>query len=91
MLLRTTIPPRRDGTVLATVGDRRHTFAAGNDNDVLSCNVVPDADATELLAIPGERFVSCDEGNRGNPGGGATPAIEIPVARRRGRPPKVSA
>ena len=32
MLLRTTIAPRRDGTVVATVGDRRHTFAAARLN-----------------------------------------------------------
>lgn len=89
MLLRTTIPPRRDGTVVATVGDRRHTFAAGNDNDVLSCDVVPDADSAELLAIPGERFVACDDGCEPREDSG--PAVVISAPRRRGRPPRVAA
>ena len=39
MLLRTTIPPRRDGTVIATVGDRRYTFSAGYGCEVLWCDV----------------------------------------------------
>lgn len=87
MLIRTTIPPRRDGTVIATVGDRRYTFSSGYGCDVLWCDVNSEADASELLAIPGERFVAGDDGHE--PGEDGTPAAADPVARRRGRPRKV--
>jgi len=89
MLLRTTIPPRRDGTVIATVGDRRYTFSAGYGCEALWCDVDSEADASALLAIPGERFVAGDDGHE--PGEEGTPAMVGHPSRRRGRPPKVAA
>ena len=83
MLLRTTIPPRRDGTVIATVGDRRYTFSSGYGCEVLWCDVDSEEDANALLAIPGERFVAGDDGHEPGEGGHHS--------RRRGRPPKVAA
>lgn len=81
MLLRTTIPPRRDGTVIATVGDRRYTFSAGYGCDVLWCDV-PDDDAAVLAALPAGVFVAEDGGDDpAEPAARATP-------KRRGRPPK---
>ena len=89
MLLRTTITPRRDGTVIATVGDRRYTFSAGYGGEALWCDVDSEADASALLAIPGERFVAGDDGHE--PGEDSGPAVVINAPRRRGRPPKVAA
>lgn len=89
MLLRTTIPPRRDGTVIATVGDRRYTFSAGYGREVLWCDVNSEADANALLAIPGERFVAGDDGCA--PGEDSGPAVVINAPVRRGRPPRVAA
>lgn len=89
MLLRTTIPPRRDGTVIATVGDRRYVFSTGYGCEALWCDVDSEADANVLLAIPGERFVAGDDGNE--PGEDSGPTVVINAPRRRGRPPKVSA
>lgn len=89
MLLRTTIPPRRDGTVIATVGDRRYTFSAGYGCKALWCDVDSEEDANALLAIPGERFVAGDDGHE--PGEDSGKAVVINAPRRRGRPPKVAA
>ena len=89
MLLRTTITPRRDGTVIATVGDRRYTFSAGYGCEELWCDVDSEADASALLAIPGERFVAGDDGHE--PGEEGTPAMAGHPSRRLGRPPKVAA
>ena len=89
MLLRTTITPRRDGTVIATVGDRRYTFSAGYGCDVLWCDVESDEGASELLAIPGERFVAWDGGHEH--GENDATAVVDPVVRRRGRTRKVAA
>lgn len=89
MLLRTTIPPRRDGTVIATVGDRRYTFSAGYGCEVLWCDVDSEADANALLAIPGERFVSGDDWHEPREDSG--PAVVINAPRRRGRPTRVAA
>ena len=89
MLLRTTIPPRRDGTVIATVGCRSYTFSAGYGCEVLWCDVDSEEDANALLAIQGERFVAGDDGH--DPGEDSGPAVVINAPRRRGRPPKVAA
>lgn len=89
MLLRTTIPPRRDGTVVATVGDRRYTFSAGYGGEAPWCDVDSEADANALLAIPGERFVAGDDGHE--PGEDSGPAVVINAPGRRGRPPRVAA
>ena len=89
MLLRTTIPPRRDGTVIATVGDRRYIFSAGYGCDVLWCDVDSETDASELLARPGGLFVAGDDGHE--PGEDSGTAVVVSAPRRRGRPPKVAA
>ncbi len=89
MLLRTTITPRRDGTIIATVGDRRYVFSACYGGDVLLCNVDSKADASELLARPGGLFVAGDDGH--GPGEDSGTDVVVSATRRRGRPPKVSA